>query len=176
MKRHLKLAEIRKNDNEPCPFGLPIPFGCNCAGKNVERMAPLDVMGEDSSDDEKKMIGNANTKLLAWNLLRSSEKPVMCPYVGHILEEQNAVECNYNDTAPGEGSAQALQAAPFYSKVFNGSINGLYTYPVGYYTDYNMSRNLYYGTYSLQGSERRDLLRMAAEEMAVRARYTNTLE
>lgn len=152
MKRHLKLAEIRKNNDTSCPLGLPIPFGCQCAGKNVERMAPLDIMGEDSSDDEKKMIGGANTKLLAWNLLRSSEKPTQCPYAGHILEDNNAVECNYNDSAPGEGSSQALQAAPFYSKIFNGSINGLFTYPVGYYTDYNMSRNLYFGTYSLIGN------------------------
>lgn len=152
MKRYLKLAEIRKNDEDSCPLGLPIPFGCQCAGRNVDRMAPLDIMGADSSDDEKKMISGANTKLLAWNLLRSSEKPTQCPYAGHILEGNNAVECNYNDSAPGEGAAQALQAAPFYSKIFNGSINGLFTYPIGYYTDYNISRNLYYGTYSLMGS------------------------
>lgn len=176
MKRHLKLAEIRKNDNEPCPFGLPIPFGCKCAGSNIEKMAPLDVMGKDTSEDEQKMIGTANTKLLAWNLLRSTERPTQCPYAGHILEDKDAVECNYEDTAPGEGSAQALQAAPFYSKMFSGVINGLYTYPVGYYSDYNVSRNLYFGTYSLQGAERRDLIRMAAEEVAARAKYTNTSE
>jgi hypothetical protein len=175
MKR-LKLADIRKNDGDPCPFGLPIPFGCQCAGENIKRMAPLNVMGEDSSQDEIKMIGDANTKLLAWNLLRSSEKPTKCPYVGHIIENKDVVECNYNDSAPGEGAAQALQAAPFYSKIFSGVINGLYTYPIGYYSDYNVSRNLYYGTYSLQGSERKDLLKMAAEEIANRAIYTNTSE
>lgn len=152
MKKILKLSEIRKNDHESCPFGLPIPFGCNCAGKNIKRMSPLDIMGKDSSSDEKNMIGNANTKLLAWNLLRDTEKPAHCPYAGHILEEQQAVECNYNDSAPGEGSAQALQAAPFYSKIFNGSVNGLFTYPMGYYTDYNLSRNLYFGTYSIMGN------------------------
>lgn len=151
MKKCLKLAEIRKNDNSPCPFGLPIPFGCTCAGKNIDRMAPLNIMGDDSSEDEKQMIGNANTKLLAWNLLKSSEKPTQCPYVGHVLEKQESVECNYDDMAPREGSVQALQPSPFYSKMFNGSINGLATVPVGYYTDYNTSRNSYYGTYSLTG-------------------------
>lgn len=177
MKRHLKLAEIRKNDEDPCPFGLPIPFGCQCAGRNVERMAPLDVMGKDSSKDEKKSISGANTKLLAWNILRSTEKPQQCPYAGHIMEAQDVVECNYDDSAPGEGGGQALQAAPFYSKIFNGiGANGLYTYPVGFYSDYNVSRNMYYGTYSLQGAERRDLLKMAAEEIATRVRYTNTSE
>lgn len=176
MKRHLKLAEIRKNDDDPCPFGLPIPFGCQCAGSHIEKMAPLDVMGKDSSDEEKQSISGANTKLLAWNLLRTSEKPQICPYAGHIMEKQNVTECNYNDSAPGEGAGQVLQAAPFYSKMFGGVINGLYTYPLGYYSDYNVSRNLYYGTYSLQGAERMDLLKMAAEEIATRTRYTNTSE
>jgi hypothetical protein len=175
MKKHLKLAEIRKNNDTPCPFGLPIPFGCKYAGKYIERMAPFKVM-DNPSQEEEQMIGAANTKLLAWGLLRDSEKPSHCPYVGHIMEEHNAVECNYEDTAPGQGPAQALMAAPFYSKIFSGVLNGLYTYPVGYYSDYNVSRNLYFGTYSLQGAERRDLLRMAAMEVAQRAKTTNSSE
>jgi len=174
VKKHLKLAEIRTNDDSPCPFGLPIPFGCKYAGKNVERMAPLDMMGKDTSPEEKKMIAAANTKLLAWNLLRSPDKPGQCPYVGKLIEKNDMVECNYSDSAPGEGPGQALMAAPFYSKIFSGVLNGLYTYPVGFYSDYNVSRNLYYGTYSLQGAERVDLLRMAAEHIAQIAKTTNT--
>jgi hypothetical protein len=150
-KFHLKLAEIRKNDENKCPFGLPIPFGCQNAGKNIENMAPFSVMGKDVSEDEKEMLAAANVKLLAWNLLRSSEKPSECPYVGHILENNEAVECNHDDSAPGEGPAQALLAAPFYSKMFNGIITGLTTYPAGYLSDYNTSRNCYFGTYSLSG-------------------------
>src|SRR5271157_5156528 len=145
------MAEIRRNSEDGCPFGLPIPFGCQYAGNNVKNMSPIDIMGKDSSDDEKNAIGAANTKLLAWNLLRTSEKPSKCPYVGHLLEKQGAVECNHDDSAPGQGSAQALQAAPFYSKMFNGVINGLNTYPVGYFGDYNVSRNQFFGTYSMQG-------------------------
>ena len=152
MTKRLKLADIRKNDDVPCPFGLPIPFGCKYAGKNIQRMAPFDVMGKEASEDEKKAIGGANTKLLAWGLLRSSEKPCQCPYAGHLMEERDAVECNFDDSAPGQGPGQALMAAPFYSKIFSGALNGLYTYPAGFYSDYNVSRNLYFGTVSLQGS------------------------
>lgn len=176
MKRRLKLAEVRENAENPCPFGLPIPFGCKHAGKHVERMAPIEVMGKDVSEDEAQMIGSANTKLLAWNLLRSTEKPAQCPYAGNIIEGRDVVECNFDDTAPGEGPAQALTATPFYHKVFLGAINGLFTYPVGFYSDYNVSRNLYYGTYSLQGSERKDLLRIAAQEIVDRQKTTNTSE
>jgi len=174
--RRLKLAEVRTNTESPCPFGLPIPFGCQYAGVFVDKMAPVDVMGEDSTKEEKVSIGGANTKMLAWSLLRTSEKPKQCRYVGHIIEANKAVECNFDDSAPGEGPAQALLAAPFYSKIFSGVVNGLYTYPVGYYSDYNISRNLYFGTYSLQGAERRDLLRMAAEEIVNRAKTGNTSE
>lgn len=152
MKLRLKIAEVRKNNEDPCPFGLPIPFGCKYAGKNVENMAPFNVMGKEASEDEKEMLAAANTKLLAWNLLRSSEKPEQCPYVGHILEHNDAVECNHDDTAPGQGPAQALTAAPFYSKMFNGVITGLSTYPSGYLADYNVSRNMYFGSYSLSGN------------------------
>lgn len=176
MKRHLKLAEIRTNDDVKCPFGLPIPFGCEYAGSHVERMAPLDIMGPDSSKQEQKSISDANTKLLAWNLLRSPDKPSQCPYVGKLIQGKDMVECNYDDSAPGQGPGQALQGAPFYSKIFSGVLNGLYTYPVGFYSDYNVSRNLYYGTYSLQGAERTDLLRMAAEHLAEVAKTTNTSE
>jgi len=166
MKR--KLAEIRKNDNQPCPFGLPVPFGCQYAGQHTDRMAPVSIMGKDTSDKEKVMIGNANTKLLAWNLLRSSEQPTQCPYAGHILPDKDAVECNYEDAAPGQGPSQALMAAPFYSKIFSGVINGLFTYPTGFYSDYNISRNLYFGVNSLVGADRHELLRLAAEEVVAR--------
>jgi hypothetical protein len=175
MKRHLKLAEIRKNDESPCPFGLPIPFGCQNAGNYVEKMAPFEVMGKEVSEDEKEMLAAANTKLLAWNLLRSSDKPSACKYVGHILEKNDAVECNHDDSAPGQGTS-SLIPAPFYSKMFNGMITGLSTFPAGYYSDYDVSMNAYFGSYSLQGSERQDLLHKAAEEIARIAKYTNNTE
>lgn len=176
MKHHLKvIAEVRKNDDVKCPFGLPIPFGCKYAGTYIDQMAPFDVMGKDVSEDEKDMLAAANIKLLAWNLLRSSDKPSQCRYAGHILEKNNAVECNYDDSAPGEGPGQPILPAPYYSKMFNGIITGLTTYPAGYMSDYNVSRNLYFGTYSLQGSAAKWLCKIA-EEIAQITRYTNNSE
>jgi hypothetical protein len=62
-------------------------------------------------------------------------------------------------------------AAPFYSKMFNGIITGLNTYPSGYLSDYNVSRNLYFGTYSTQGRYIIDIINKVAELL-----YTNNLE
>jgi hypothetical protein len=64
------------------------------------------------------------------------------------------VECNYEDSAPGkEQEGSTLAASPFYSSTFPGvGVSGLYSYPIGYYADYNISRNLFYGVFSLQGA------------------------
>jgi hypothetical protein len=163
-----KLALIRKNTNEErCPFGLPIPFGCKHAGKFVENMAPFSSMGKEVSEDEKDQIADANVRLFAWELSRSHEEPEKCPYATVIMDNKEAVECNFEDTAPGVPAAN-LVGAPFYSQVFTGSGgSGLYSYPVGYYADYNTSRNLFFGMYSLQGSEEKnERIRKIADEFA----------
>jgi hypothetical protein len=111
-------------------------------------------MGDDSTEDEEKKIGKANTQLLAWRMLESSYEACKCEYAAKVIDSKEAVECNYEDSAPGEDQKGALMATPFYSKVFNGvGLTGLLTYPIGYYTDMNTSRNAYYGNFSLQGSE-----------------------
>jgi hypothetical protein len=97
--------------------------------------------------------------------------PERCTYAAKVFPDKNAVECNFEDTAPGVGEKTTLLAAPFYSQIFGGiGLNGLYTYPIGYYADYNITRNLYYGLYSLQGSEEFDPLRKTAELVVLRAR------
>ena len=66
-------------------------------------------------------------------------------------------------------------AAPFYSQIFSGlGLNGLYSYPIGYYADYNISRNLFYGIFSLQGAERREALKKLAGEALERAEREKT--
>lgn len=152
MVRRLKIASIREDNNDPCPFGLPIPFGCKYAGKHIENMAPFEMMGKDISEDEEIAISDANTRLLAWNLLRTSEQPIQCPYVGHLIEDKEVVECNYEDSAPGEGAGKAIMPAPFYAQLFNNSLNGLRTTPLGYYSDYNINQNLFNGSFSLMGN------------------------
>lgn len=178
-----KESKIRKNDTSSCPFGLQIPFACKYAGQHVDKMAPLDIMdknkdeGLDDLSPEKKAIAKANTKLLSWNLLRSGEKPCKCPYAGMLFDKKNdLVECNYEDSAPGQSPIGPLMPPPFYSKVFESSINGLKTMPVGYYSDYDVSRNLFFGTYSLQGSAREDMIKRASKEIADTFVHMNNLE
>jgi hypothetical protein len=166
MKKHLKvLANILKDKDNKCPFGLPIPFGCQNAGEYINNMAPFSVMGKDVSEEEQEMLSGANVRLLAWNLLRTTEKPTPCRYAGHIFENKDAVACNYNDVAPGEPPSHPLIPAPYYSKMFGGVINGLSTYPIGYMSDYNASRNTYFGAYSIQGEEQNNILHKMALEI-----------
>src|SRR5690606_24359290 len=82
----------------------------------------------------------------------------------NIIKDKNAVVCNYEDTAPGIKPAPFL-GSPYYSNVMPGlALESLYSYPIGYYADYNISRNLFYGAYSLQGSKENELLKVAENE------------
>lgn len=161
-KKRLKLASIRKNDADGCPFGLPIPFSCKHIGKNIDRMAPFEMFDKKTTQEERASIADANVRLFAWLVMHGTQETSKCPYANMIFEDHDAVECNYNDTAPGVSSAP-LTGAPFYNQVFNGTgFNGLYAYPIGYYADYNLSRNLFYGIFSLQSGHSRDSLLKAA--------------
>lgn len=147
MKEIVKLAIIRKNKNTPCPFGLKIPFACSNAGEITTKMAPVDILGDEAEEDEIKSLVAANRKLL---MLEADGH--RCPYADKIFKDQKAVECNFDSNAPGV-SQQGLEPSKFYSKVYNNiGYDGLYSFPIGWYGDNNISRNLYYGAYSLQGS------------------------
>lgn len=161
MSKRVKLAIVRKNDADPCPFGLSIPFGCKYAGETVKNMAPTAVLGEDASQEDIAKIAKANKRLMTWKLTESAEEPAPCPYAANTVEGKGAVVCSYNDTAPGVPPAPLL-GSPFYSRVMSGiALDGLYTYPIGYYADYNISRNLFYGIYSIQASKDSELLKVA---------------
>ena len=153
MKKIVKLAIIRKDDSDPCPFGLPIPFGCQTAGQNIDKMFPLEKLGASSTKDELAKIATANQRLHAWGIMNSGEKPQQCKYAGKIFPEQKGVDCNKGDTAEGQPEAGVLLGSPAYSKNFAGvSLDGLYSYPLGFLADYNISRNSFYGIYSISGS------------------------
>lgn len=156
-----KLAIIRSNSDCPCPFGLPVPFGCKCAGKHIENMAPLN-MDKDFTDRDRQDISKANTDLLAIKILNTTENPQKCLYAGAVMESKNVTECNYDDTAPGTKPSPALLQAPFYSRMYDSGINGLSTVPSGYLTDYNSSKNNYYGQISLQGSVKQEQMQKMA--------------
>ncbi len=161
MGKVVKLAIVRTDDADPCPFGLPIPFGCKHAGEFIDKMAPLKVVGEDGTDKDKDQIRKANKKLLTWRLMESAEEPEQCKYSSDVVKSHDAVVCNYEDSAPGVGNAP-FTGAPFYSKVMQGmGLEGLTSYPIGYYADYNISRNSFYGEYSIQGSDKSVLKKVA---------------
>ena len=144
----VKLAVIRKDSQDPCPFGLRITNGCRNAGELITKMAPLDAMGPEATKKERKAILKANRRLYMWN-----SEGGRCSYAGKIMNEQGAVECNFRSNAPGI-TEKGILGAPFYSKVYNNiGLDGIYSYPLGYYADNNISRNLYYGMYSLMGSD-----------------------
>jgi hypothetical protein len=175
-KKRLKLAEIRKNDKSPCPFGLPIPFGCKHAGDNISKMAPLKSMDK-ATQEEKDMISEANTKLLGINLLHGTSEPGRCPYAAKVFDDHDAVECNYEDSAPGVNPQDGLKAAPFFPSIFSGvGLHGLLSYPIGYYADYNTSRNLYYGIFSLQGSKNKGLVAVSDNKPRTKKAYANKKE
>ena len=164
-KKIVRLAVVRKNDADPCPFGLSIPFGCKYAGDIVDKMAPLKIVGEDGTDEDKERVRKANKKLLTWRLMESAEETKQCKYASNIVKDKDAVVCNYEDTAPGVGPAPFL-GSPFYSRVMSGiALDGLYSYPIGYYADYNISRNLFYGTYSIQGSADSEIKKLSANNI-----------
>lgn len=162
-KKIIKLAVIRDNDNEPCPFGLSIPGACKSVGKFIQNMAPLDAMGPDSTSEERKQIAKANQRLMRIMVMASSEEPQSCVYAGKLFPKMDKVECNYGDTAPGIKERGTLIGSPFYSQHFSGvGLDGLNSAPMGFYGDSNISRNSYYGLYSLQGSlDIEDLLKIA---------------
>ena len=164
-KKVVKLAVIRTDDEEKCPFGLPIPEACHMAGNAVDRMAPVDALGGNPSAEEKAKIAQANIRVWAWGIVDSAEEPAPCKYADKLFDGKKAVECSYGDTAAGEHSTSTLIASPFYSQIFSAiGMEGLYSYPLGYYADYNTSRNAYYGIYSLQGAkEVKDIVKLAYE-------------
>jgi hypothetical protein len=141
MKR--KLAVLRDDSNGPiCPFGLPIPFGCKNAGNLVNKMALISEVSKSEQEDIKTF----NKRVLAWE---ANEE--QCVYAVEIVKDK--AECNLGESDEESIPMKGLQSSPFYSRVYNNiAYDGLYSYPMGYYADGNISRNLYYGLYSLQGS------------------------
>lgn len=142
----IKLSMLRDNTNLPCPFGLSIPFACKNAGDLVDRMAPLKILGPDANEEEIEMLTKANQQLFDFQ-----NKSEGCKYSNSIVGK--AVDCTFDTETAGAQSNDAPIGSPFYSKVYqNSSLDGLNVIPVGENRDQNMSRNLYYGIFSLLGS------------------------
>lgn len=144
-KKIIRLAVIRKNEVDGCPFGLSIPEACSKAGSTVQRMAPLNIF-PDLIPTEKEEIIKANQYIYDW---KAEGTP--CLFAGKILSEKSAVECNWNSTAAGETVGGTLMGSPFYAKMFSGvGLDGLYSYPLGFYQDNSIDRGPYQGMYSIE--------------------------
>lgn len=150
-KKIVKLAVIRKSGIDQCPFGLSIPDACSKVGRAVEHMAHLDIL-PNMDEEEKEEIVKANQHIYGW---KADGTP--CPFAGKLLPEKSAVECNWDSTAPGETAGGALVGSPFYYKHFSGvGLDGLYSYPLGYYADNSIDRGMYHGMYSIESIAQSD--------------------
>ena len=144
-----KLAIIRDNKDEKCPFSLSIPFACKNAGSLVEKMAPISMVGEDADKEDIENLAKANNRIL---IMEANKEP--CKYNDKIFEDKLKCECNFDSTVSGVKESP-LAASPFYSRVYdNVALDGLYNLPIG--GDMNISRNLYYAVQSLQGENKED--------------------
>lgn len=168
--KRIKLAVIRKNDDTPCPFGLSIPFSCKTAGQYIDKMFPLEGLGKQATPEEGQKVAAANTRLLTWVIMGHTAEPQQCKYASRLFPGKDAVDCSYGDTAAGQRESGALLGSPFYSQHFAGiGLDGLYSYPLGFYADHNISRNLFYGIYSLQGNverSREEILKIAIDVLS----------
>lgn len=150
-----KLAIIRGDGVRNCPFGLPIIDACKHAGKSVLRMAPL---SNDFSDEENKNLAEANKLVYAYQ-----KEDQHCMYADEVLENQDKVDCDFGDNGQGFHSTD-FRGSPLYPQTFHGlQLDGLYGYPLGYYSDNDIMRNLPLGLWSLVSSKNIEQLVKIAE-------------
>lgn len=95
---NIRIAVIRKNNE--CPFGLPIPLACTYAG--------------DSTSD---MEENGKLNKAIYNTERTHER---CIFAGNVLENNEAVECNYGSILQGQKSIKMFHGNPQYPKMWSG--------------------------------------------------------
>ncbi len=147
-KKIIKLAVIRSDESEPCPFGLSIPFGCKNVGSIILKMAPLDILGEDADEEEQVEIAEANNHLFRWK-----NPQARCRYAGKVFPQNDVVECNWNTNTMGMQEQGVLRGSPFFYRHFSGiGLDGIFTYPLGYYTDNSIDRGMYQGMYSIEST------------------------
>lgn len=120
-----------------CPFGLPIPNACKCAGSSVLSMRRIK---DDSSKEDKEYN---------YQVFLSLEEESECPFADLILEKKGAVDCKYNPEDHRKMSGNSfISGSPIYPNLYIGNSKSYQSYPVNYYSDDNI-RSIYYGIISL---------------------------
>lgn len=149
-----KISKILSAQYDKCPYGLPITHACKCAGNLVEKMFPIDLADE----NYKEAILKNNNDILNWQC-----KKEKCKYAHSLfLEKDNVVECGYDQS--GLVQNPGFNGSPLFTKMYGGiGLDGLYSYPLNYYSDNVPDRGLYYGKYNLEspGSAENDLVKEA---------------
>lgn len=151
--KSVKLAVIRGDGLRECPFGLPISVACNTVGDAINRMAPI------SENGDKEKLTKANNLVYLYH-----KNNTKCPYASKVLDNYNKVDCDYGDTAQGFGDP-AWQGSPLYIQTFNGlDVAGLNSQPLGFYSENDISRNLFFGLFSLLGfNTKEDINKLASQ-------------
>lgn len=150
-----KRSWIRGRDKlKQCPFGLPITLACRHAGDSVTHMCPLQMV----PDEKREAVAGANKRVYLHGKTGSR-----CIYAQAVMEEAEAVNCDFGDTGAGMG-APAFSGSPLYAQTFSGiGLDGLYAFPLGFYADNNESRNLFHGLFSLLGEDEADMVKRAED-------------
>lgn len=136
-----KLAMIRQNEVDTCPFGLDIPSACTSIGSFVHNLAPLDAIPDLNSQQTFDLI-RANQTLAAQQTNNG-----LCPFASEIIS--NMVECEYQSD---DRKSSALLGSPYYQKLLsNTSLTGLYNYPTGTVSDVSLNPGPLAGNISFEG-------------------------
>ncbi len=140
-----KLAVIKTDESGDCPFGLPIAGACKTVGVAIMDMTPFYILPPETSKTEVMDVVENNNNLFLWKA--TGER---CPYATKFFKDKEAVECNWGTATEGEEEG-ALPGSQFYPKQFTGvGVEGLYSYPGGYFMGYSLQDPLYNGSYSVE--------------------------
>jgi hypothetical protein len=130
-----------------CPFGLPITEACEYAGSTILRMCDLSTVTE----EQKEQTTLTNKRIYIY--YRTNER---CLFAANIVKEENAVNCDYGDTAQGL-HVQHIEGSPLYPGPMVGlGLESLHAYPLGMYGDNAVMRNIPFGLYSLISKRNED--------------------
>lgn len=125
-----KLAVLRDNENNKCPFGLPIPLGCKNIGNNI-----LDLSFEDAVENNNVLNDKIN-----------SQDVSPCFFNNKVLKEHVICDLDENELEHNHMPV----GSPLYFKPLSGSsFFGTYMNPAGYYNDNSIDRS-YQTLYSIE--------------------------
>lgn len=154
MKKESFIRSDKKDKSQRCPFGLPIPTACNCAGSSVSNMCPLELMEKEGEEKENKVL-KANKRVYLYY-----KDDTRCLYADNIIEKFQAVNCDFGDTGQGMRSP-TFSGSPIYPQAFSGVSGGVSAFPLGFYADNSESRNLFQGLFSLVGNKSYEIIKNA---------------